>query len=235
MSVGGRSRRQSAVAVHGAQGDRRNDADDEGYDEEADDGVHLLAFVVAVEGDGLVLARIVAGEGGAQHSVLGGEVAAADGGRVAAAFDVDQQHGLVAGGGRRLLVLGLGLRLGLELVGVALGVLDVDVGAAVEVAGAAFAARAPRAVEKAAEVVAPRRHAGDRLLHEVGDQRRDGRVDVQRHQKQQRGAGGDGGHGAEQRRVEPDLLASRFLLAAFADLGQLRQLLLAQLLQRVQQ
>lgn len=212
LGIGRRSGQQPAVAMHHAQRHRRDDADDEGDEEESDDGVHLLGPVVAVHGDGFILARIVAGEGGAEDAVLGGEVDAAHAGRVAAALDVDQQHGL-ASRRRRL--------------GAALGVLDVDVGAPVEVAGAALSARAPRAVEQAAVVVPAAGHAGHRLLDEVGDQRRDGRVDVQRHQKQQRGAGRHRRHGQKQRRVEPNLLPSRFALAAFANVGQLRELLLA--------
>lgn len=79
---------------------------------------------------------------------------------------------------------------------------DGDVGAAVEVGGAALSARAPRAVAEAGEVLDLRRLAGHRLRVKVGHERGHGRVDVQRHQEQQRGESAAHGHRQRRRHVE---------------------------------
>jgi len=91
--------------------------------------------------------------------------------------------------------------LGVRVVGVG-GVEDSDVGAPVEVRSASLAARTPRAVAKAGEVLDLRGLAGHRLGVEVGHEGGDGGVDVQRHQEQQRRERATHSHRQRGRHVE---------------------------------
>lgn len=78
-------------------------------------------------------------------------------------------------------------------------------GAPVHVTGATLAARAPCAVEETSELFASRGRADDRLRREVCRQSADGRIDVERHQEEERRAAGcrDEGQGRRGVKVEP--------------------------------
>lgn len=69
---------------------------------------------------------------------------------------------------------------------------DVDMRATINVACAALPARAPRAVEQSGQVLAPGGGAHNRLRREIGRERADCRVNVKRHEEQQRSTAGRG-------------------------------------------
>lgn len=197
------------ITVHDAEKHGRDDGHDERHHEEVDDRVDLVLAVVRRHHDRLVLLRVVAGKDGPLEAVQVGEVFALDRGRVAAALDVDQQD-------RLLRPLDVGQveqlrRRRVEREGKVQIVYErhVDVRALEHVRGAALPARAPRAVEQAGHVLAARRHAHRRPLDKVADQRRDGRIDVQRHQEEEGGAGRHRQEGKPGRRVEGGVLAQR--------------------------
>lgn len=123
--------------MHDAQHDGGDDRDDERHGEKVYDELELEIAVVRGHDDGAVLARHPARELGPDDPVDLGKVAAVDVGRVAAALDVDQEHGLFA-------VVAVG---------------HVNVRTAVEIAGAALATRGPRTVEHAGTLFAARRRA----------------------------------------------------------------------------
>lgn len=73
------------------------------------------------------------------------------------------------------------------LVGVVAGVVvaHVDMCTVIGIAGAALPAGAPRAVRQSRQLVPSRSDAGHGLRDEVGHQGGDGRIHVQRHEKEQ--------------------------------------------------
>lgn len=188
----------AAVAVHDAEGGRGGECYHEGHGEVVYDYGDLLFFVVVREDDGPVLPRVVAGELGALGAVHGGEVGAPHVRGVPAAFDVDEQDRLVGrarlggrgrGWGRRRRrgrTSGEGGRvLAVRRCGV---VPDVDMCTVIHIGGASLPAGAPGAVEQPRQVLLSGGDARDWLGDEVGDEGRNGWVDVERNQEQQAAA-----------------------------------------------
>lgn len=62
--------------------------------------------------------------------------------------------------------------------------------AAIQIGGAALATGAPGAVEYTDQILAPRRRAQRWMFDKIVAQGRDGRIDVERYEEEQRGAGG---------------------------------------------
>lgn len=168
----------STIAMHNTQGNRGHDAYNERNNEKINNGAYLLGTVVPAHSDRFILPRVIARKGGAEHSVLCGKIRTPNTRRISASLNIDQKHGLVVPGRLAAGFLAVTAELGWLVAAVLFRVLYVDVGATVEVAGAAFAARAPGAVEKAGVVVSSGGNAGDRFRYEVRDQRGDGRIDV---------------------------------------------------------
>jgi len=178
----------AAVAVHDAEGDGRDDRYHKGHREEVDDHGHLVVVVVGREHHRLVLARVEAREDGALDAVVPVEVLARDRRRIAATLDVNQQGGLAGLLHVRRKVAVIGHVLGYR--NVLLHECHIDVNAAIQIGGAALATRTPRAIEDTDEILATRRCAQRGLLDKVVAQRRYGRIDVERYEEEQRGAGG---------------------------------------------
>lgn len=183
----------AAVAVHDAECHRGRQRDHEGHREIVYYYGHLFVPDVVRQHDRSVLARVVAWELHPLGPVLLGEVSTQHRRRVPASLYVHQQHRVVCP-----------IR-GLPGVVVA----DVDVGAVVEVAGAALPAGAPAAVREPDQLLPARGHAGDRLRDEVRRQRRDRGVHVEGHEEQERRARRHRDHGQQARRVEQGVLPAR--------------------------
>lgn len=162
-----RRRVAPAVAVHHAQRHRSGQRYHERHREVVDDDGHLLVADVVRQHDGPVLSRVVTRELDTLHPVRVREVGAKHARRIPATLNVNQQHGVVCP-----------VR---KLTGIV--VADVDVRAVVEVAGAALPAGAPAAVRETDEFFAARRHARHGFGHEIGSQRGNSGIYVQRHEK----------------------------------------------------
>jgi len=212
--------------VHHAQDDRRHQAQHKRHCEVVQDDGHLLGAAVVRHDHRAVLARVVAWELRADGAVLLCELAALHFRRVAAALDVDQEHG----GVRRRVRHGHGLPQSVRRV-LAHVVRNKNVRTLIHIRRAPLAARTPGAVEDAVEVLAARCGARDGLVHEVGVERGERGVHVQGHEEEQRRAGGHRDEREQRGGVEAHSLLPRpaDLVGPFG-LCQLQQAPFAQLL-----
>lgn len=180
----------STITVHYAKKHRRDDRNDEWNHEKVYDRLQLLLPVVRSHHDRFILLRVVTWKHCALEAVQIGEVFALDRRWVTAAFYVHQKDRFL-----RSLDIGQieqlrGRRVERERKVQIVDKRHIDMGTLEHIRGAALAARAPRAVEQAGHVFAPRRDAHRRSLDKVADQRRDRRVDIERNEKQYRRPGG---------------------------------------------
>lgn len=155
----------ATVTVHHTKSDGGDQRDDKGNGKEVDDHGHLGVVVVGGHHHRLVFAGIETGEDGALAAVQGIKALAGDGGRVAAAFDIDEERGLL----RLRPVSGVIGEVGHVLgnCNVLFDKCHIDMNTSIEIRGAALATGAPGAVEDTHQVLAPSGRAEGGLLHEI--------------------------------------------------------------------